>query len=137
MNFYESEMRKMFGQTDLVTDKKFTGKTMLGKLDDEKLLKLQFVTTGHADHYTAILVSIIGKNEGVLDKQTIRFSDVVGMYKRGNGLGEIEPHMWEYNGKPEWYTPLSNAQKQEIASAVLDYAEMFQDNGMSMGGMNM
>lgn len=133
MNFYEQEMRKMFGETDLVTDKKFTGRTMLAKLDEEKLLKLQFVTTGYADHYTAILVSIIGKNEGVVDKQLIRFSDVVGMYNRGNGLSPIEPHMWEYNGKPEWYTPLTASQKQSIARAVLDYAGMFQDTSCSFG----
>ncbi len=133
MNFYESEMRKMFGQSDLVTDKKFTGRTMLGKLDDGKLLKVQFISTHTHNHYDSILVSVIGKNEGVLDKETIRFSDVVGMYSRGNGLEKIEPHMWEYNGKPEWYTPLSSAQKQEIASAVLDYAEMYQDSKYALG----
>ena len=74
MNLFENEMRKMFGETDIVTDKKFTGKTMLGKLDDDKLLKLQFISTNSYEHYDAILVSIIGKNEGVLDKETIRFS---------------------------------------------------------------
>lgn len=31
------------------------------------------------------------------------------------------------NGEAEWYTPLSNAQKKEIASVVMDYAEMYQD----------
>lgn len=127
MNFFENEMRKMFEETDIVTDKKFTGKTMLGKLDDDKLLKLQFISTNSYEHCDAILVSIIWKNKGVLDKETIRFSDVVGMYNRGSGLEKIEPHMWIYNGEAEWYTPLSNAQKKEIASAVMDYAEMYQD----------
>ena len=43
MNFYEAEMRKMFGGNELLTDMKFVGKTMLGKLDDNKLVKLQFL----------------------------------------------------------------------------------------------
>ncbi len=133
MNFFESEMRKMFGATDLVTDKKFIGKTMLGKLDDEKLLKLQFVSTHTHQQYDSILVSIIGKNEGVLDKETIHFADVVGMYKRSNGSSDIEPHMWVYNGNPSWYTPLTHAQKQAIANAVLDYAGMFQNTQSSFG----
>ncbi len=133
MNFFEQEMRRMFGATDLVTDKKFTGKTMLAKLDEEKLLKLQFISTHTHKHYDAILVSIIGKNEGVLDKETIRFADVVGMYKRPNGPSDIEPHMWEYNGQPSWYTPLTHSQKQAIADAVLDYAGMFQNAESSFG----
>ncbi len=133
MNFYEKEMRFMFGENSILTDMKFVGKTMLGKLDEEKLLKLQFVTTGHADHYTAIMASIINKNDGVVDKQTFRFSDIVGMYNRGNGLGQISPYIWEYNGKPEWYTPLSNPQKAEIASTVLEYAEMYQDQQYALG----
>ena len=35
MNFYEKEMRTMFGDTDIITDANFCGKTMLGRLDDE------------------------------------------------------------------------------------------------------
>lgn len=128
MNFYEAEMRKMFGGNELLTDMKFVGKTMLGKLDDDKLVKLQFVTTGTADKYTAIQASVIDKNDGVLDKQTMKFSEIIGKYNRGNGLGSIDPHMWEYQGNPEWYTPISNPQKAEIAERVLDYVGMFQDH---------
>ena len=38
-NFYESQMRSMFGWNDLLTDMKFTGKTMLGKLDNDSNCK--------------------------------------------------------------------------------------------------
>ena len=79
MNFYEAEMRKMFGGNELLTDMKFVGTTMLGKLDDEKLVKLQFVSTVTADKYTAIQASVIDKNDGVLDKQTMKFSEIIGM----------------------------------------------------------
>ena len=132
MNFYESEMRLMFGENDLLTDMKFVGKTLLGKLDEDKLLKLQFVSTGTSDKYDAILATVLNKNEGAVDKQTFRFSDIIGMYNRGNGYDPISPHMWEYDGKPEWYTKISNSQKREIASTVLEYAEMFQDHSYAL-----
>lgn len=134
MNFYETQMRNMFADNDILSDMKFTGKTMLARLDDEKLLKCQFVTTGVSNQYSAVMLSVINKDDGVVDKEIFRFSDIVGMYNRGNGLEPIEPHMWEYNGKPEWYTPLSKAQIKDIGRTVLEYAEMFvqQNHALEM-----
>lgn len=47
------------------------------------------------------------------------------------------PHIWEYNGKPEWYIPLTASQKAQIADTVLGYVEMYQDSSVKMDGMNM
>ncbi len=127
MNFYEQEMRRMLDNNNLLTDVKFSGKMMVGKLDDEKVFKAEFITTHTHDHYDAIKASIINKNNGVVDSHVFRFSEIVGMYSRGNGLGDIEPYMWSYNAKPEWYTPISNPQKAEIGNTVLEYGEIYQD----------
>ena len=135
MNFYEQEMRKMFENKQSITDKVFVGKTMIAKLDDSKILKLEFTTSIEANKYTAIMVSIINRNEGVVDRETIKFSDVIGMYKRGNGYDEICPHMWEYRGEAEWYTKISNPQKEEIANKVMEYASMYQDVGIGHRNM--
>ena len=135
MNFYEQELRKMFENKQTITDKVFVGKTMLAKLDDSKVLKLEITTTNEANKYNAIRLSIVNRNEGVVDRETIKFSDVIGMYNRGNGYDEICPHMWEYRGKAEWYTEISNPQKAEIADKVMEYAEMYQDAGMGHRNM--
>ena len=135
MNFYEKEMRNMFESKVAISDKVFTGKTMLAKLDDEKLLKIEFVSTYVKDQYNAILLQIINKNDGLIDKQTIKFSDVVGMYNRGNGIEPMEHYMWVYNNKPEWYTQISNFEKNQIADKVMEYAEMFQDVGIKNANM--
>lgn len=127
MDFFEKEMRNMFGNTGSIKDKVFVGKTMIAKLDNEKLLKLEFTNSRVAGKYDSITLSVINRNEGVIDKQRINFSEVIGKYNMGNGLDPVDPHMWEYNGKPEWYTQISNPQKAEIADKVLEYAEMFQD----------
>lgn len=135
MDFFEKEMRNMFGNTGSIKDKVFVGKTMIAKLDNEKLLKLEFTNSRVAGKYDSITLSVINRNEGVIDKQRINFSEVIGKYNMGNGLDPVDPHMWEYNGKPEWYTQISNPQKAEIADKVLEYAEMFQDIGIKNANM--
>ena len=136
MNFYEKEMRTMFGDTDIIHDAKFCGRTMLGKLDDELRVKLQLISTFVSGQYNAVQATIINRTDGVVDKQTFKFADIIGKQKRNN-LDEIEPHIWEYNGKPEWYIPVTAAQKAQIADTVLGYVEMYQNESMEIGSMNM
>ena len=135
MDFFEKEMRQMFESKTSISDSVFVGKTMIAKLDNEKLLKLEFTNSRVAGKYDSITLSVINRNEGVIDKQRINFSEVIGKYNMGNGLDPVDPHMWEYNGKPEWYTQISNPQKAEIADKVLEYAEMFQDIGIKNANM--
>lgn len=130
MDFFEKEMRTLFGDNTVMSDLKFTGKTMLGRLDENKLCKLQFVTTGTAGKYTAIQSTIINSDDGVIDKQLFKFSDIIG-YFCSSLSDKIEPYMWDYN-KPEWYTKLSQTQKVAISDAVLDYVEMFQETKQSL-----
>lgn len=136
MNFYEKEMRTMFGDNDIITDANFCGKTMLGRLDDELRVKLQLISTFISGQYNAVQATVINRTDGTVDKQTFKFADIIGKQKRNN-LDEIEPHIWEYNGKPEWYIPVTASQKAQIADTVLSYVEMYQDNSVKMGGMNM
>lgn len=125
-------MRTLFGDNTVMSDLKFTGKTMLGRLDENKLCKLQFVTTGIAGKYTAIQSSIISPNDGIIDKQIFKFSDIIGNFYSPH-FGNVEPYMWEYNNKPEWYTKLAQADKAKIADTILEYVEMFQDQSYAMG----
>lgn len=131
MDFFEKEMRTLFVDNTVMSDLKFTGKTMLGRLDENKLCKLQFVTTGTAGKYTAIQSSIISPNDGIIDKQIFKFSDIIGNFYSPH-FGNVEPYMWEYNNKPEWYTKLAQADKAKIADTVLEYVEMFQDPKQSL-----
>ena len=75
-------------------------------------------------------MTIINRVEGVVDKQNFKFSDIVGPYNRP-GREPLNHHMWEYQGKPEWYTPITLAEKAQIADTVIGYAEMYQDQSMT------
>lgn len=134
MNFYEKEMRQMFGDSDIFQEPKFTGKTMLAKLDDELRIKLQFTASYIGGQFDSIQMTVINRTDGVVDKQQFKFSDIIGKFTRP-GREPLGYHMWEYQGKPEWYTPISIADKARIADAVLDYAAMYQEPSMTMQGM--
>ena len=95
---------------------KFVGKTMLGKLDDELRVKLQFISTHISKHYDAIQMSIINRTDGVIDKQTMLFGDIIGQ-KTLHGTPNVNPYMWEDNNKGMWYTPVSLSEKAHIADS--------------------
>ena len=132
MNFFESELRQMFGNAENISDAKFIGRTMLGKLDDDLLVKAQFVSTHVAKQYDAIQVSILNRTDGVVDKETMVFGDIIGT-KMTRCSDKFNPYMWEESvGKAFWYTPLSITEKAQISDTVLDYVEMFQENSLAM-----
>lgn len=137
MNFYEQQMRKWFADSDIIRDAQFCGRIMLGKLDDELRIKLQFVSTRIADQYDAIKVTVINRTDGVVDKQILRFSDIIGMHDLGT-LGLVEPFIWEYNNQAEWYTPTTHSDQAQIGDAVLDYIGMYrQENTMEVSSVEM
>lgn len=126
----------MFAGSDLIHDAKFCGRTMLGKLDDELRVKLQLISTYISGQYDAVRATIINRKDGVVDKQTFKFAEIIGMQAR-RSLDKIEPHIWEDGGKAEWYIPVTASQKAQIAETILDYVGMYQEEGMEMGGMNL
>ena len=131
MTFFENELKKMFDSCDFITDKTYSGKTMLGKLDDDLRIKISFVTTGYADHYTALRVRIINRTDGEVDSETFKFGDIIG--KQKTAIDRIDPYIWSYRGEDKWYIPITNNQRELIADTVTDYASMYLDEGMTMG----
>ena len=135
MTLFEQELRTMFDSSDMIQDSVFVGKTMLGKLDDTLRVKLQFVQGRIKDEYEAIQATILNRTEGIIDKETFRFSDIIGTQE--TQIGNQNPHIWIYNGKAEWYKPITVQQKAEIADTILSYVEMYLSSDMTMGGPNL
>lgn len=131
MNFFEGELRKMFGDSVIIHDPKIVGRTLLGKLDDELRVKLQFISTGISKHYDAIQVSIINRTCGLVDRETMLFGDIIGQ-KNSYGTPNVNPYMWEESSsKVYWYTPVSISEKVQIADTVLDYVGMYHCDNIS------
>lgn len=135
MNFFEKELRDLFGSSSTLRDAHYCGRTCLAKLDEDLRVKLQFTTTGYADHYDAIKLAVINRTDGVVDQQLFRFSDIIDQ-QHSPGMMSVTPQIWGDNGKPEWYRPISQEQRSQIANTILDYVGMYQgetpENDFSM-----
>ena len=135
MNFFEKELRDLFGSSTTIRDAHYCGRTCLAKLDEDLRVKLQFTTTGYADHYDAIKLAVINRTDGVVDQQLFRFSDIIDQ-QHSPGMMSVTPQIWDDNGKPEWYRPISQEQRSQIANTILDYVGMYQgetpENDFSM-----
>lgn len=131
MTLFEKELRNMFASTDIIKDQVYSGKTMLGKLDDELRVKASFVTTGVADVYSALRIKIINRTEGEVDSQLFKFSDIIGTQRTAYD-NKVDPHIWHVDGKDEWYLPISQNERDRIADTVLDYVSMYQEEDLTM-----
>lgn len=135
MNFFEKELRDLFGSSTTLRDAHYCGRTCLAKLDEDLRVKLQFTTTGYADHYDAIKLAVINRTDGVVDQQLFRFSDIIDQ-QHSPGMMSVTPQIWDDNGKPEWYRPISQEQRSQIANTILDSVGMYQgetpENDFSM-----
>ena len=131
MDFFEKELRGMFEKHQLLKEQKYCGNVLLAKLDGELRVKLQFVTQGTAENYTALAATVINRTDGTVDNQTFRFSDIIG--KRMGGQSMQDPYVWtadRYAG-PHWYTPITSEDRIEIAQSVVDYVGMYQEQGFT------
>lgn len=129
MNFFEQEMRKLFGESPVIQQAKYSGKTLIGKVDDELRVKLQFITTEYADHYDSIRMKIINRTEGEVDSQTFKFTDIVGK----PNVGSRSIYIWDDHGTADWYGYHPTAiDYDKISETINDYISMYQDEGMGM-----
>ena len=138
MNVFEKSLRELFDKSQLLQDPKYTGRTCLARLDKDLRVKLSFVENGVAGEYTAIRASIINRTDGVVDKQTFRFRDMVPARSKETLFGRDYPYIWICDGKAEWYgQPLSQKEQRLVRDGILDYVEMYLEPQMAMTEQSM
>ena len=134
---FEHEMRMFFGDSELLsTETLFTGKTMISKIGENLRAKVEFISTHVSSEYDALKLSIINREQGVIDNKTFNFADIIG---KKNGR---TPHVWDSGDKAGWhlYRPTAN-EFEKIQGEVEKYIEMYADQellenvGQRMGGM--
>lgn len=134
MNFFESELKKIMGNSNILKDQKYVGRMCYGTISEDLRARVEFVTLGVHDHYAGLKTSIINRKEGVVDSMLLRFTDVWGKPKVSNpNFREgVNPHIWTDNGKSDWYVfHPTNADYQKLAAGVENYLSVFQDMAMA------
>ena len=80
MNFFESQLRRLFGDTE---DARFIGRCCFIPANDGNLVKAEFVTQGVHEEYVALQMSVVNRADGVIDKTLLRFGDYFSRNSRG------------------------------------------------------
>ncbi len=131
MNFFEGELRKLFGDGQTISGPNFTGKICLGTLGKELRVRAEFVTTGVMDHYDAMKLTVLNRSGGPVDTLLLRFRDIGGRKPvpgNPNFTNGIIPHIWTYNGQTEWYAWVpAPADREQLLRQVQQYLEPFQE----------
>ena len=130
-NFFEQELRRLFGDGEIIQDPKFVGRACLGDLGGELRVRAEFITTGYADHYEALRLVVLKRTEGEIDGLVLRMKDVIGVKQvpgNPNFPEGVSPYIWDDCGKAEWYAfhPTA-ADYQALRRAAGDYLDVFRE----------
>ena len=128
MTFYEQELRKIVGEAH--SDASFVGRACYVRLDEMNRGKIQFVTTGVANQYTALRLTILNRQEGDVDNLLLHFSDLLGKKATANPNFHdgVMPHIWDDHGDVDWYVYHPGKQDyQVLTNAVNEYLDVFQE----------
>ena len=133
-NFLENELRKIFGNDDIFSNTKYISGICYGELDNELKVKCQIKDSCVYGNYDVLKISVINRKDGVVDNHTIQFFDVWGRFHvpgNPNFKDGVAPHIWAYEGKPEWYAAAPKEKHYEILREnVKYYLDIFRDKSI-------
>lgn len=108
----------------------FAGRSCYCDLGGDVRARLQFVTTGYADHYNALKVNILNRTEGDVDALLFRFGDIWGnkQVSNPNFRDGIIPYVWTDGNDVDWYVyHPNNADYKQLATELSAYLGVFTD----------
>ena len=130
-NFFERELGRVFGDGQVIRDPTYSGRSCLGTLGKDLRVRAQFITTGYADHYDSLKITVLNRTDGPVDTLVLKLKDLLGMKPvpgNPNFRNGVAPYIWVYQGKPEWYAFQPTAADYEtIRQAARQYLDVFRD----------
>ena len=133
MNFFEQELQRLVKNCPELKNPVFAGRACFAELGGDVRVKLQFVTTGHADHYEAVKATVLNRTQGEVDTALLRFQDSWGKkaVRNPNFREGIIPYIWTDSGKSDWYVYQPTvADFRQLAAEVNAYAGVFADRSV-------
>lgn len=130
MNFFEQQLRTLTGRNTAFksTSPVYVGRAAFLTLDEHIRARIEFVTTGTADKYEALQVTILNRTEGKVDTLLLRNQDHFASIRTPGGDMKT-PHIWVYQGKPDWYGQPTDTDLKALSKAAHDYIALFAPTG--------
>lgn len=131
MNFFEQELRKLFGDGEIIQSPKFVGRACLGELGGDLRVRAQFITGIIANQYNALKIVVLNRTDGPVDTLVLKFDDVWGkkaIPSNPNFRNGVHLHIWDDKGDAQWYAyhPTA-ADYQAMRQAAGDYLGVFRE----------
>jgi len=129
MTFFENELKKMFGNNSAMTDIRYVGNALIGRLTDDTIAKISFVMSICHGQYPAVVIQVINPKSGEVDRQSLNFGNVFGQSKKGIYIYDDDRDVYWRGIVP------SRQDYKAMNSAAEQYLEMFAEpvQGMQMG----
>lgn len=129
--FFEQELRKLFGDGAVMDEPSYSGRACFGTLGKDLRVRAQFISTGIADHYDALRVTVLNRTDGPVDTLVLKLKDLLGKRPvpgNTNFRNGVFPYIWVDNGKADWYAYRPTiTDYQKIKDAVGDYLDVFRE----------
>ena len=122
MTQMEKELQQMFCNDEIMQNVKIVGNTCYGRLTDQIRVKINFNTGMVADNYDCLKVTLLNRNEGVIDNIVFKFGEIWGK------KNDIIPHLWRDGSEVDWYIYHPTKQDyKELVDAVRTYLCVFRE----------
>jgi len=116
MNVFEEFLRELFSGEPMIREANICGRSVIGKVDDQIIVKIVLVSTERSKAIDAILCTVLNRY-GVIDKQMYLFSEMI----------RSSPVLRESDGEDGFEDKFSQFDIERIREVVLGYIGKFYD----------
>lgn len=116
MNVFEEFLRELFNGEPMIREANICGRSVIGKVDDQIIVKIVLVSTERSKAIDAILCTVLNRY-GVIDKQMYLFSEMI----------RSSPVLRESDGEDGFEEKFSQLDIERIREVVLGYIGKFYD----------
>ena len=116
MNVFEEFLRELFNGEPMIREANICGRSVIGKVDDQIIVKIVLVSTERSKAIDAVLCTVLNRY-GVLDKQMYLFSEMI----------RSSPVLRESDGEDGFEEKFSQFDIERIREVVLGYIGKFYD----------
>lgn len=129
MNFFESELRKIFANSDTLENPTYVGRACFGDIGEDLRARIEFTIDGTIDHYSALRITILNRTNGTVDQMKIRLDEILGKQSVRNPSfpDGVSPYIWIYRSIPEWYVFKPGSKDyQKMHDTIRNYLDVFR-----------
>ena len=128
-NFFEEELRKLFGNGEAIGNPVFLGNVCVGTLDGDLRVRAEFAATEEKDGYDARLIRVINRGGGEIDRLTLRFLDVWGKrpyHRRPQTVEDTEPRVVALANRTDWVGTPDDEDRRILRERVGQYLDVYR-----------